>query len=68
MDQKPVRILCKAKEWGVVGAAPIHNNVAAGNLANRNIRLISADYTSNTLQIFLSVKQLNKATLAAIAI
>ena len=51
-----------------MGAAPIHNNVAAGNLANRNIRLISADYTSNTLQIFLSVKQLNKATLAAIAI
>ena len=29
-----------------MGATPIDDNVADGNLANRNIRLISVDYTS----------------------
>ena len=28
-----------------MGATPIDDNVADGNLANRNIRLISVDYT-----------------------
>ena len=30
-----------------MGATPIDDNVADGNLANRNIRLISVDYTRN---------------------
>ena len=32
-----------------MGATPIDDNVADGNLANRNIRLISADYTSHEI-------------------
>ena len=55
-----------------MGATPIDDNVADGNLANRNIRLISADYTSHEIltpaasYIFATMSSARNATVTTV--